>query len=49
MKSKIFKRSNGTFTLNEFEDSIQNKSVIPPKYSPTKKAAELRRQTHLKT
>lgn len=49
MKSKIFRRSDNTYTLLEFEESdgvkIQNQSVIPPKYSPTEKAANLRRKS----
>lgn len=48
MKSKIFLRKDRTYTLAEFEGTEQNLSVIPPKFSPTKRAAELRRKT-LKT
>ena len=37
MTSKIFRRKDGSFTMNEFEGSIQNLSVIPAKYSPIDK------------
>lgn len=40
MKSKIFQRPDGSFTLQEYEEisgkKKQNKSVIPPKYSVKK-------------
>jgi rRNA maturation protein Nop10 len=48
MNSKIFRRKNGTFTMNEFEvvagKRTQNKSVIPPKYSPDDRLKDLRRK-----
>jgi rRNA maturation protein Nop10 len=44
MMSKIFRRKDGSYTLNEIEDSIQNVSVIPPKYSVDDKYASQRRK-----
>lgn len=34
MNSKIFRRDDGSYTMKEFEDDVQNISVVPPKYSP---------------
>lgn len=42
MQSRIFRRKDGTYTMNEYEDSIQNFSVIPAKYSPDDRLKELR-------
>ncbi|MFT4325957.1 MAG: nucleolar RNA-binding Nop10p family protein [Candidatus Woesearchaeota archaeon] len=48
MSSKIFMRTDGSFTMQEFEfqgaRKVQNKSVVPPKYSPEDKFAEQRRK-----
>lgn len=33
MLSKIFRRKDGSYTLQEYEGSVQNVSVIPLKYS----------------
>lgn len=33
MNSKIFRRADGSYTLNEYDSSVQNQSVIPMKYS----------------
>jgi rRNA maturation protein Nop10 len=44
MMSKIFRRENGSYTLVEIEDSVQNVSVIPQKYSVDDKYADQRRK-----
>lgn len=44
MMSKIFRRLDGSYTMSEFEEGIQNKSIIPPKYSPIDKYQEYRRK-----
>ena len=44
MKSQIFQRKDGSFTMEEFEGEVQNKSVIPAKYSPEDKYAAQRRK-----
>jgi rRNA maturation protein Nop10 len=44
MISKIFRRKDGSYTLNEFELKVQNKSVIPSKYSPSDKYQNYRRE-----
>jgi len=47
MMSKIFRREDGSYTLVEIENGIQNCSVIPPKYSVDDKYASQRRKAKL--
>ena len=44
MISKIFRRKDGSYTMSEFEDKVQNRSVIPAKYSPDDKYQSQRRK-----
>ncbi|MGM5483613.1 MAG: hypothetical protein ACQER9_01705 [Nanobdellota archaeon] len=48
MKSRIFKRKDGSYTMNEFEDSEQNISVIPPKFSEKDDSFEERLKERIK-
>lgn len=43
MMSKIFRRDDGSYTMNEHENGVQNTSIIPPKYSPQDKYQKYRR------
>ena len=48
MNSKIFRRFDGSYTMNEFEEKntkrVQNRSIIPPKYVFNERLSELRRK-----
>ncbi|MFT7616131.1 MAG: rRNA maturation protein Nop10 [Candidatus Woesearchaeota archaeon] len=41
---KIYQRSDGTYTFDEYTDKKLNKTVIPPKFSPQDKLGEYRRR-----
>jgi rRNA maturation protein Nop10 len=47
MKKSFYNEQLQKYTFSEFEDGIQNKSVIPPKYSPTDKYGAYRRKAKL--
>lgn len=49
MMSKIFRRENGSYTLVEIENGVQNVSVIPPKYSVDDKYATQRRKAKVES